>query len=105
MNQNEKTLENFLKLDLTNDPNYELAENKTELEKKYEQNMINTLLFYAFQEKGVLSDISDIKVNNVTNPDFVIISNIMNNSDDSFAKLKEILNKVDLGGFLIEYKC
>ena len=101
----DSSLENFLKLDLTNDPNYELAENKTELEKKYEQNMINTLLFYAFQEKGVLSDISDIKVNNVTNPDFVIISNIMNNSDDSFAKLKEILNKVDLGGFLIEYKC
>ena len=67
--------------------------------------MINTLLFYAFQERGFLSGSNDLKINNITNSDFVIISNVVENSDDSFAKLKEILNKVDLGGFLIEYKC
>lgn len=104
-NHVDESLEDFLKSDLTNDPNYELAENKKELEDKHEENMINTLLFYAFQERGFLSGSNDLKINNITNSDFVIISNVVENSDDSFAKLKEILNKVDLGGFLIEYKC
>ena len=41
----------------------------------------------------------------INNPDFVVATNIQGKYDSSFVKMREILRKINLGGFVIEFKC
>lgn len=62
------------------------------------------MLIYAFQERGVLDE-AGTETTIINNPDFVIATNIQGKYDSSFVKMREILRKINLGGFVIEFKC
>lgn len=96
--------------DLYNSPEYNdesvdnLVEKQKELKDKYEEALIRDMLIYAFQERGVLDE-AGTETTIINNPDFVIATNIQGKYDSSFVKMREILRKINLGGFVIEFKC
>lgn len=96
--------------DLYNSPEYNdesvdnLVEKQKELKDKYEEALIRDMLIYAFQERGVLDE-AGIETIVINNPDFVVATNIQGKYDSSFVKMREILRKINLGGFVIEFKC
>lgn len=96
--------------DLYNSPEYNdesvdnLVEKQKELKDKYEETLIRDMLIYAFQERGVLDE-AGTETTIINNSDFVIATNIQGKYDSSFIKMREILRKINLGGFVIEFKC
>jgi len=62
------------------------------------------MLIYAFQERGSLDE-AGTETTIINNPDFVVATNIQGKYDSSFVKMREILRKINLGGFVIEFKC
>ncbi len=96
--------------DLYNSPEYNeesvdnLVEKQKELKDKYEESLIRDMLIYTFQERGVLNE-AGTETTIINNPDFVIATNIQGKYDSSFVKMREILRKINLGGFVIEFKC
>ncbi|MDD4624108.1 MAG: hypothetical protein PHX40_01920 [Bacilli bacterium] len=54
-----------------------------------------------YHERGIADK---LKIS-LANPDFIIVNNIQGKYDSSYNDMRQILNKINLGGFIIEYKC
>lgn len=95
--------------DLYNSPEYINADEDTRksLKEKYDKTIKEDLLFYSFNERGVLSELEDspeVKAQ-IANPDFVLTWNITGKYDTSYYKMNSLLRKINLGGFIVEFNC
>ena len=93
----------ILNSDLLNNPEYQngTEEQRQVIKDNYDETLIKDMLFYMFNDRG---DLINIGVS-LINPDFIILSNVDGQYDSSYEKMKQILNKINLGGFVINFEC
>lgn len=78
-------------------------------EETAKKEMINDILFYAFNAKGELSvkDQGKNKVLSITNPDFVVVTSITETEENKKYKqeFQKLLRLIRNGGYIIKFKC
>ena len=97
---------------LSNDPNYQGADDKTklELETKAKRELANDILFYSFNVYGKMSIKTPETQNHilsVSNPDFVVVTSITETIENKkrWVEFNEIMKLIKSRGFIIKFEC
>lgn len=97
---------------LEKDPDYINADSKSklEMEAKAKREMINDVLFYAFNDKGSLSIHTPINANyslSVNNPDFVAVDSLTETPEHkkTWKEMSDVINLIKKRGYIIKFEC